>query len=175
MVGARSTSAVEGLFAGLYDELCGVAARCLRREAREHTLAPPGVVHEAFLRLNEDPASLSDAERTRFLAVAAHTMRQVLVDHARRRTTEKRGGRWGRITLSDDVAVTGGSSVDFVALDEALTALAVEHERAARIVEMRFFGGMQETEVARGLGVSRTTVQGDWRFARAWLHRELDR
>lgn len=160
------------LFARLYDELLRAAEDRLRREPAHHTLQPAAVVHEAYMRLS-DGVSLSETERTRFLAVAGRTMQQVLVDHARRRGSQKRGARWHRITLSESVAPAGKTEIDVLVLDQALAQLSRVHERAARIVELRFFGGLEEREVARELGVSRTTVQAEWRLARAWLHREL--
>ncbi|MBT8467434.1 MAG: sigma-70 family RNA polymerase sigma factor, partial [Deltaproteobacteria bacterium] len=138
-----------------------------------HTLMPSAVVNEAYLRLR-DRASLFDGGQTQFLAIATRTMHQVLVDHARRRGARKRGGGWDRISISDSVGATDHQLLNTLALEQALEKLAVDHARAARIVELRFFAGLEEREIAAELDVSRTTVQGEWRFARAWLHRELD-
>ncbi|MEM7200178.1 MAG: ECF-type sigma factor [Planctomycetota bacterium] len=165
---------VSSLFARLYDRLYSVADDCLRR-GRDHSLQPAGVVHEAYLRL-VDCESLGVADRSRFLAAAARTMRQVVVDHARRRRAHKRGGGggWQRITWCEAVAPVAGPRLDLLALDQALDELAAAHPRAAKIVELRFFGGMAEREIAAHLSLSRTTVQGEWRFARAWLHEVVD-
>ena len=165
-------SASKRLFVRLYEELLAAAQDRLRREPADHTLQPAAVVHEAYLRLS-DRDSLSEDERTRFLALAGRTMHQVLVDHARRRRSEKRGAQWRRITLSDCIDIAGRGEIDVLALDEALSRLTLIHERAARIVELRFFAGLEESDVARELGVSRTTIQSEWRLARAWLHKEL--
>ena len=156
----------------LYSELRRVAARKLRRQGRDHTLQPSAVVHEAYLRLaGSDPVTYGD--RPRFLAMAARAMHEVLVDYARRRAARKRGGGQRRVTLVESIAGDERDAIDMLALDEALEALASEHERPTKIVKLRFFGGLTEEEVAAELDVSRTTVQGEWRFARAWLHQRL--
>ncbi len=138
---------------------------------------PTALVHEAYLRLI-DQSRVDWQGRTHFFAVGAEMIRRVLVDEARKRGTAKRGGGgagggWRRVSLHGEAVVTDGSSVDVVALDEALRRLAVHDPRAARVVELRFFGGLREQDVAALLGVSTVTVRKDWRAARAWLHDEL--
>jgi len=167
-------AAVRRLAPLVYDELRALARQYLppKGAAGTATLQPTALVHEAFLRLIEqDPADYKG--RTHFLATAATAMRSVLVDYARARGAAKRGGGWCRITLAEAAALQPQSEIDFSALDEALIRLARLKERAARIVELRFFGGMSVEEVADHLGVSARTVKGDWRTARAWLRAEL--
>ena len=166
-------TSAERLFVRLYHELLQIAEDQLRREPRDHTLQPSAVVNEAYLRLVGAP-ELAEDERTAFIGVAARAMHQVLVDHARRRHAAKRGGGWRQVTLSEGAATAQAQSVDILILQQALAKLQARHPRGARIVELRFFGGLDERAIARELGVSRTTVQGDWRWARAWLHREFD-
>ncbi len=149
-----------------------MAARKLRRAGRDHTLQPSAIVNEAYLRLaRQDPVTFGD--RPRFMAMAARAMHEVLVDHARRRMAAKRGGGRRRVTLVDSLPGEQRNPIDLLALDEVLEELAREHERPAKIVELRFFGGLTEQEIAAELCLSRTTVQGEWRFARAWLHDRL--
>ncbi|MFY9344163.1 MAG: ECF-type sigma factor [Planctomycetota bacterium] len=157
----------------VHDELRALAARYLRRERKGHTLQPTALVNEACLRLLGDTI-VDDASKTHLFAVAATTMRRVLVDHARKRAAARRGGGAARVTLDEGLAATG-AGIDVLAVDEALQRLATLDERQARIVELRFFGGLNDDEVARALGVSRRTVQGDWSMAKAWLRRELQR
>ncbi|MFM9997115.1 MAG: ECF-type sigma factor [Phycisphaerales bacterium] len=133
---------------------------------------PTALVHEAYLRL-VDQSRVDWQGRTHFFAVGAEMIRRVLVDEARRRGTAKRGGDWRRVSLGGEAAITDGSSVDVVALDEALRRLVVHDPRAARVVELRFFGGLREQDVADLLGVSAVTIRKDWRAARAWLRDEL--
>ncbi|MFG0328810.1 MAG: sigma-70 family RNA polymerase sigma factor [Phycisphaerales bacterium] len=156
----------------VYDELRRLAAHYLGREAGRHTLQPTAVVHEAFLRLcDHDAATINDREH--FLALAATAMRHVLIDHARRRGAVKRGGGRARITLEDHLAGSTGEGVDLLALDDALTRFANLDARAARVVELRYFGGLDDAAVGRILGVSERTVRNDWTMARAWLRRAL--
>jgi RNA polymerase sigma factor (TIGR02999 family) len=144
-----------------YEELKRVAQRLLRHERRDHTLQPTALVHEAYLHVAKQRASL---DRNGFLALAAPLMRRILVDHARRRLREKRGGGKQRLTLSE-ATVLG--------FPGALGRMEEEYGRAAKVVELRFFGGLCIEEVAAALGVSPRTVNDDWRFARAWLRRRL--
>lgn len=150
----------------VYDALRGLAAAYLRRERSDHTLQPTALVHEAYLKL---AGSGEWKSRTHFQAVAASAMRQILVDHARARASRKRGGGWVRVTLSPEIAVAARSDVDMFALDEAMRALGALDERKARVVELRFFGGMTCAEAAAELGISTKTAEADWYFARAWL------
>lgn len=156
----------------VYDDLRAMAGRMMRSERRDHTLQPTALVHEAYLRLIDQ----KDADwkgRAHFLAVASEIIRRILIDHARKRKAAKRGGQWHRITLDVGAAMDSKRELDLLALDEALGRLLQRHERQARVVEMRFFGGLTEPEIAEVLGVSRTTVADDWAVARAWLSREL--
>lgn len=156
----------------IYEELRRLAAWYLASERPDHTLTPTALVHEAFIRL-VDAAVTERLDRVHFLAVASTVMRRVLVDHARAHGADKRGGQRCRITLHGDVAVTSGPDLDFLALDEALRRLTELDERQARVVELRFFGGLTVEEVAEVLGVSKRLVEGEWAMARAWLRREL--
>jgi RNA polymerase sigma factor (TIGR02999 family) len=155
----------------VYDELRRIAAQRLAEERAGHTLQPTALVHEALARLIQ--ADLAVHGRTRFLALAARTMRRVLVDHARARRAQKRP-RVEHPTALEAAAPTGTDPVDVVALDDALAELERRNERQARVVEFKFFGGLTTTETAELLGVSPDTVKLDWRFARAWLQRALD-
>lgn len=159
----------------LYDCLHDLAARALRHEQRAITLQPTVLVHEAYLRLAG--ASVVIEDEAHFLALAARTVRRVLVDHARTREAQKRGGAWKRITMhpTQDWSTSGDSEpLDLLALDEALLKLETKNARAARVVELLFFSGLSIDETAQALEVSATTVDVDWRFAKAWLGRELE-
>ena len=159
----------------VYGELRRRAARCLERERPDHTLQPTALVHEAYLRL-VDQAQAGWQDRAHFFAIAARLMRQILVDHARRRHSAKRGGRAQplAIELAGDLAAAG-EPPDLIALDDALTALAAFDPDGARLIELRFFGGLSLDETAEALGVSRPTVVRRWRAVRAWLYGELSR
>jgi RNA polymerase sigma-70 factor, ECF subfamily len=157
------------LFAVIHPQLRQIAARLLQRERADHTLEPNALVNELCIRLlGNEPISYQD--RAHFLAIAAQTMRRILIDHARAGLAGKRGGEQQRVTLS---AVDGWTPVsdgeDILALDVTLSKLETLDPRAARVVELRFFGGLQEDEVAEVLGVSVITVKRDWKAARAWL------
>ena len=156
-----------------YQELRAIADHLLNEPSVAQTLQPTALVHEAFLRLAKQDEGWTSEEH--FRAVAAKAMRQILTDHARRRHAAKRGGGWQRVTLSDCEKLDPQCDVDLVDLDDALTRLHHLDERQARLVELRFFGGMDTAQTARALGVSRRTVELDWRMARAWLLRELTR
>ena len=164
-----NNDARDRLFAVVQPELRQIAARFLNRERNDHTLEPNALVNELYVRLlGGQPIDYVD--RTHFFAVAAQTMRRILIDHARARVAEKRGGVQERVSLS---AVEGWNPVahseDLIALDHVLTKLEHADPRAARVVELRFFGGLSEDEVAEVLGVAAITVKRDWRAARAWL------
>jgi RNA polymerase sigma factor (TIGR02999 family) len=164
-------AALDELMPRIYDELHRLAASYLRRERPDHLLGPTALVSEAFLRLvGGEPTSWND--RAHFFAVAARHLRQILVDHARRRTAAKRGGRERPITF-DENQVAGDRPDELLALHDALTALSKVDERKARVVEMHYFGGMKQQEIAAALGVHVNTVANDLRFAQAWLNREL--
>lgn len=153
-------------------ELRIIATSIMRRERPGHTLQPTALVNEAWLRLAED-SGREYADRVHFFATAAKIMRRVLVDHARANDAEKRGGDWTRVSIADGAGQTTGFDVDVLALHAALEKLQALSERQARVVELRWFGGLTQAESAEVLGVSATTVENDWAFARAWLRREL--
>lgn len=169
---AGDAGAADRLLPLVYDELRALAAAYLRRERPGHTLQPTALVHEACARLL-GPREDAWAGRAHFLAVAAMAMRRTLVNHALARKAEKRGG--GRPVVSLDAATASAPRAEFDALvlHEALERLASLDARKARVVEMRFFAGMAMDEVAQVLGVSLSTVEADWRMARAWLSKEL--
>ena len=137
-----------------------------------NSLQPTALINEAYVRL-VDGKAVEWHDRAHFLAVAARVMRRILVDHARARQYQKRGGNAVRVTLDEALAVTNEPSQDFVALDDALKALAAFDERKSRVIEMRFFGGLSVEETASVLNVSRDTVMRDWRLAKIWLRREM--
>jgi RNA polymerase sigma factor (TIGR02999 family) len=170
---AGDETAAARLFPIVYDELRRLAGAALRRERPSHTLQPTALVHEAFLRL-VDVKSSRLQDRGHFIAIAARAMRRVLVDHARSRGAVKRGKAEARLSIDDvDVAAVDASDMDLVGLDQALERLAAIDERQARIVELRFFGGLTVEETAVVIGASDRTVKRDWQMARAWLRREL--
>lgn len=156
----------------VYRELRHQAARYLRGEGRGHTLQPTALVHEAYLRLIENP-NIQWQNRAHFCAVAARLMRRILVDHARTRGAQKRGGAATRVTLDDPASPAEPRFVDLLILDESLSRLADRDARQAQIVELRVFGGLSVDEAAGVLDVSPRTVKSDWQMARAWLTREL--
>jgi RNA polymerase sigma factor (TIGR02999 family) len=168
------TLALEQLVPLVYGELRRLAARYVRHERPGHSLQATALVHEAYLRLLKDD-DLSFENRAHFLGIAARSMRQILVEHARARDAAKRGGERRRITLDEAVAAGQPLDVDLLAVDEALERLARRDAQHARIVELRFFGGLTNEETAEALGVSPATVKRAWAVARAWLFRELTR
>uniref|UniRef100_Q029D1 RNA polymerase, sigma-24 subunit, ECF subfamily n=1 Tax=Solibacter usitatus (strain Ellin6076) TaxID=234267 RepID=Q029D1_SOLUE len=155
----------------VYRELRGLARGYLRHERPDHTLQPTALVHEAYLRL-VDQTQAPGQSHVQFFAIAANLMRQILVNHARRHRAIKRGGG-NKIALEEDMVLLQPLGVDLLALDEALRRLGELDERQGRIVELRFFGGLTEEEIAVVLGVSEITVKRDWRIARAVLNRQL--
>ena len=159
----------------VYSELRRLATRYLNRERGDHTLQPTALVHEAFLRLaSEKQPDWQD--RAHFFGVAARLMRQVLVDHARRRQSLKRGGDCERSMMTEELLVyTPDRSAELLALDEALRRLADQDERQSRVVEMKFFAGLNIEQIAAVLEVSPRTVKREWTMARAWLHQEMTR
>ena len=164
--------AVDSLFPLVYDELRGLANRALVGERRDHTLQATALVHEVYLKLIGQQ-SIVWRDRAHFHALASQAIRRILVDHARTRNRDKRGGSRERVSLQGDWVPAPQPGVDLIALDEALRSLAVDHPRKALVVEMRFFGGMTVGEVAEVLGVDSRSVERDWQFARAWLFRAL--
>jgi RNA polymerase sigma factor (TIGR02999 family) len=143
----------------------------MRSERPDHTLQPTALVHEAYLRLVGQESDWQS--RTHFLGVAAQQMRRVLVDHARKHQAAKRAGRAVRVTFEDALAVATDRPHELVAVDQAVEQMAKEYPRQARVVELRFFGGYTEDEIAGILSISPETVKRDWRFARTWLNREI--
>ena len=156
----------------VYGELRRLARRYMRRERPGHTLAATALVHEAYMRL-AGQESLNWQSRAHFYGFAARVMRQILMEHARRRDAAKRGGHFQRIALDEAVGFQEEPELDLFALDEALNRLATFDPRQCRLVEMRFFGGLTIEETAEALGVSPATVKREWLLAKAWLHREL--
>lgn len=156
----------------VYDQLRRQAAHQLRRERPGHSLSPTVVVNELYLRLQGQERTVW-TNRAQFFAVASRLIRRVLVDHARERMARKRAGGWQRVTLVEDVAGMAPREVDLLALDEALAELAALDPRRARLVELRYFGGLDLEETAAALEVSAATVSREWALARAWLHRRL--
>lgn len=164
-------AALNRLMPLVYGELRRLAASFLAQERPGHTLQPTAVVHEAYLRLVDQPG-IAIQNRAHFLAIAARLMRQILVDHARARTAVKRGGGAPRLVLEDSL-LSLERGPELIALDDALTSLAALDERQSRIVELRFFGGLSIAETAETVGVSPATVKREWDSARAWLRLEV--
>lgn len=167
-------AAADRLMLLVYEELRALAHRRLGREGVEHTLQTTALVHEAYLRL-VDQTRVDWQGRTHFFAIGAEALRRTLVDHARGRLREKRGGGRVRLELREDVALASGRPEELLAVDEALERLGRLDARQARIVELRFFGGLDVAEVADALGLSKRTVEAEWTAAKAWLRRELQR
>lgn len=164
--------APERLMPLVYDELRRLARSFLFREREGHTLQPTALVHEAYVRL-VDQTRVNWQNRAHFYGIASSMMRRVLIDHARGHATEKRGGGTIRLSIDDVQVPLEERAASFVALDEALERLAQFDERKCKIVEMRFFGGLSDEEIAEVLGVSTRTVLRDWKTVRLWLYREL--
>jgi RNA polymerase sigma factor (TIGR02999 family) len=156
----------------VYDDLRRVARRRLRAERADHSLAPTALVHETYLRLI-DLRRVAWQNRAQFFAIAARLMRQILVDHARAHTADKRGGHGFKVPLPDKASATGPRDVELLDLDAALEKLKRVDSRLGELVTVRFFGGLSVEEAAEALGVSAATAKRDWSRARAWLLREL--
>ncbi len=165
-------AAADRLFEVVYGELRRLASGLMRGERTDHTLQSTALVHEAYLRLVDD-SRVEWQNRAHFFGIAARAMRQILVDYARKRSTEKRGGDWQKITLDDALGLEEASLTELLDLEEALKRLTEHDERMARIVELRVFGGLTGEEVAHVMGVSRQTVQNEWRVAKMWLRHQL--
>jgi len=170
---AGKQEALDRLMPVVYDELRRLASRYMRSERREHTLQATALVNEAYLRMVDMKVSWQD--RAHFFAVAARLMRRLLVDHARAHQRAKREGDGQKVSLDDAAEVSYQPASNLVALDEALTQLATFDERKSDIVELHYFGGLSNDQVAEALGISRATVQRELRLAKAWLNRELKR
>ena len=172
-VGSGDQKAVSELMPVVYEELRRLARRYVRRE-RAQTIQATDLVHEAYVRLAKDK-NQNWTGRTHFLAIAAIAMRQILVERARARGASKRGGSRVRVTLDDALVAGKGTPLDLVALDDALSALSALDARQARIVELRFFGGLTIGETADAVGIAPATVKRDWTVAKAWLRREMSK
>jgi RNA polymerase sigma factor (TIGR02999 family) len=166
-------SALEQLTPIIYDDLLRLARARLRREYGEHTLEPTALVHEAYLRL-ADQTKLQAENRAHFYAIAANTMRRILIEHARKRLAQKRGGGI-RVTLQTGMDLAEQPAPDVVLLDDALRRLAEIDERKSRAIELKFFGGMSTEEISLVLGISVATVGRDLRLGQAWMRREMSR
>jgi RNA polymerase sigma factor (TIGR02999 family) len=160
-------------FPALYEQLLGQARRALARERSDHTLSPTALVHEAYLRLGPD-GSGTYQDRAHFLAVAAAAMRHILVDHARARGRDKRGGGWTRIDLDESIPLNDQGLDRALILHDLLERLTRVDDDAAMITQMRFFGAMTEEEIAAEMGRSSRWVRKQWAFARQWLRARLD-
>lgn len=173
--------AMEELAPIIYEALRQLARHHLRRGRGAQTLQPTALLHEAWIRLfnsdNHDGQTPPEwpewKDRAHFLAVASRQMRQICVDHVRAKQAAKRDGQRQRVELAEDLAIELPRSIDLLALDEALDRLAEELPRAAQVVELRFFGGLTEEEIAEALGISLSTMKRDWKFARNWLFNQL--
>jgi RNA polymerase sigma factor (TIGR02999 family) len=165
--------AFERLVPIVYEELHRLAQAYMRREQPDHTLQTTALINEAYLRLVDQKVSWQN--RSHFFGVAARLMRQILVDHARAQHANKRGGDQLQVSLSNVLDLIGSEAAEMVALDDALKSLAALDERKSRVIELRYFGGLTIAETAEALGVSHTTVEDDWKVARAWLRREMSR
>ena len=171
-LGSENPAAAEQLFSVVYSELRGLAGAYFRHQRVDHTLQPTALVNEAFIKLT-DQSGVEWQNRAHFLAVAARAMRQILIDHARARAAEKRGGDLCRVTMGAAVTPIADTDPELLDLDDALQRLAAMDQRQSKIVELRFFGGMTVEEVAHVMKVSKTTVEAEWRMARAWIRKEL--
>jgi RNA polymerase sigma factor (TIGR02999 family) len=173
--GEVDPATAEDLFPHVYGELRRLARGYMSRETPDHTLQPTALVHEAYLKL-VDQTRVDWRGTTHFFAVGARIMRRLLVDHARERGAQKRGGGWRAVTLSNVLGPVGADALDpeqLLDLDASLERLAEIDEREAKVVTLRFFGGLTVEQVAEVLGVSKRTVENDWRHAQAWLRRRL--
>jgi RNA polymerase sigma factor (TIGR02999 family) len=168
----RREGAMDELLPLVYGELRALAAAYLRAERDNHTLQPTALVHESFLKL-VDQRNATWHNRTHFFAIAAQAMRRILVDYARVHRAQKRGGGAQPVTLEHAADVAADASLDVERVSEALDRLALLDERQAKVVELRFFGGLGIEETAEALGISPATVKREWVLAKAWLRREL--
>ena len=169
----RTDLDLDALLPLVYAELRRLAAGYLRREKPGQTLQPTALVHEAYLRLMKDRPDRWQ-NRAHFCAIAAHSMRQILIERARARGAAKRGGARPRVTLDEALVAGNDRSIDLLALDEALERLAALDPEQARLVELRFFGGLTVEETAEAMNISPATVKRHWTVAKAWLSRELE-
>lgn len=164
-------SALDQLYPLVYDELHRLARRYMSRERKGHTLQTTALINEAYVRLVGQKVNW--ANRSHFFAISAQIMRRILIDHARRHAYAKRGGGAQQVSLEEAAAVTPDQSAELIRLDEALTSLAEMDPRRSQVVELRYFGGLNNEEIAGVLNVSENTVTRDWNMARAWLYQQL--
>ena len=168
---AGDPSAAQNLLPLVYAELHRLASAYMRRERPDHTLQATALINEAYLRLAGEDIDWDS--RAHFIGLAAHVMRQVLVDHARAHAAQRRAGGLQRVEITDDLAISPERLDEVAFIDEALTRLAAINPRQARVVEMRYFGGLSVEQIARILGIAPRSVKRDWSLARIWLFREL--
>lgn len=166
-------SAADSLLTLVYKEMRKLAASYLQKQRSDHTLQPTALVHEAYLKLL-DTSEINWQDRAHFFAVAAQTMRNILVDHARSVAADKRGGGAQKIALDEAVGFSNKQDINLIDLDEALQMLARQDELQSRIIELRFFGGLTIEETAEVLKISTATVKREWAMARAWLFRQMN-
>ncbi len=171
-VAAGDRAALDGLLVAVYDDLKALSARHMQQEPAGHTLQPTALVHEAYLKLI-DQRSVAWRDRAHFFCAASQMMRRVLVDHARGKKSAKRGGDRTRLAIDDDALAADGQDVDLIALDLALVRLTEISELQARVVEMRFFGGMTIAQIAEVLAMGKRSIDREWSCAKAWLYREV--
>ena len=172
--GSGNLQARDELVPVVYRELRRRASAYLRRERSDHTLQPTALVHEAYLKLI-DQSRVNWQNRAHFFGVAAQIMRRLLVDHARKHNAEKRGQDFQKLSLDENIDRAVERSAELIALDDALKTLATFDAQKARMVELRYFGGLSIEETADVMGVTPTTIKRHWRFAKAWLHGEMQR
>ena len=165
-------SALDELYPLVYDELHRLARRYMSRERKDHTLQTTALINEAYVRL-VDQKNVNWANRSHFFAISAQIMRRILIDHARRHAYAKRGGGAQQVSLEEVAAITPDQSRELMRLDEALKSLAERDPRRSQVVELRYFGGLNNEEIAGVLHVSENTVTRDWNMARAWLYQQL--
>jgi RNA polymerase sigma-70 factor, ECF subfamily len=165
-------SALDELYPLVYDELHRLARRYMSRERKDHTLQTTALINEAYVRL-VDQKNVNWANRSHFFAISAQIMRRILIDHARRHAYAKRGGGAQQVSLEEVAAIVPNQGRELVRLDEALKALAERDPRRSQVVELRYFGGLNNEEIAVVLHVSENTVTRDWNVARAWLYQQL--
>jgi len=165
-------AALDDLYPLVYDELHRLARRYMSRERKGHTLQTTALINEAYVRM-VDQRNVRWANRSHFFAISAQIMRRILIDHARRQAYAKRGGGARQVSLEETATVVQGDLSEFLRLDEALKSLAEMDPRRSQVVELKYFGGLNNDEIAEVLKISKNTVIRDWNMARAWLHRQL--
>ncbi len=165
-------AALDDLYPLVYDELHRLARRYMSRERKGHTLQTTALINEAYVRM-VDQRKVRWANRSHFFAISAQIMRRILIDHARRQAYAKRGGGARQVSLDETAAVVKDDLSEFLRLDEALQSLAELDKRRSQVVELKYFGGLNNDEIAEVLKISKNTVIRDWNMARAWLHRQL--